>query len=55
MNNNTGIYVRLHKQNDKEILERLNKLTNKNGYIKAVIRNDALIYKQYEKGEEKHG
>ena len=55
MKNHKGIFINLHEQNDKQILDRLNNVSNKQGYIKAVVKNDALIYKQYEKGEKDNG
>ena len=51
MKNHTGIYLRLHETNDAKILERLRTVTNKNGYIKALINNDASVYKKFKKGE----
>ena len=50
MNNHTGIYIKLHQENDKEILKKLQNLNNKQGYIKEVVLNDSVVYKKYEKG-----
>ena len=45
MKNNThhGIYLKLHKVNDKDIIERLDKQSNKQGYIKRLIREDVAF------------
>lgn len=34
------VYIKLNKENDKDILDHLKKQTNKQGYIKDLIRND---------------
>lgn len=49
MNNHTGIYIKLHQENDKEILKKLQNLNNKQGYIKEVVLNDSVVYKKYER------
>lgn len=38
-----GIYLKLNKVNDKDILERLKTQTNKQGYIKDLIRTDMAL------------
>lgn len=35
-----GIYLKLNKKTDADILEKLDKTDNKQGYIKALIRKD---------------
>ena len=35
-----GIYLKLNEDTDKDILERLDKQENKQGYIKELIRTD---------------
>lgn len=54
MKNHIGIFLKLHEENDKKIIEKLKRVSNKQGYIKAVVLDDAFIYKKYEKGEN-HG
>ena len=39
-NNAKGIYLKLNKGKDADILEALEGLGNKQGYIKALIRQD---------------
>ena len=39
-NNAKGIYLKLNKVKDADILEALEGLDNKQGYIKALIRQD---------------
>lgn len=39
-NNAKGIYLKLNKVKDADILEALEGLGNKQGYIKALIRQD---------------
>lgn len=36
----TGLYVKLNNGTDRDILERLGAVENKQGYIKALIRAD---------------
>ncbi len=38
--NVVGVYIKLHRENDADILEKLGSLTNKQGYIKQLIRFD---------------
>lgn len=35
-----GMYLKFNKVNDKDIIERLDKQSNKQGYIKDLIRTD---------------
>ena len=49
MNNHIGVFIRLHKEHDKKIIERLQEQPNKQGYIKALILKDAYIKGQYKK------
>ena len=39
-NNAKGLYLKLNKIKDADILEALESLGNKQGYIKALIRQD---------------
>ena len=39
-NNTTGVYLKLNKKTDEDILEHLAKQENKQGYIKELIRKD---------------
>lgn len=45
MRNSThhGVYLKLHQVNDKDIIERLDKQSNKQGYIKRLIREDTAF------------
>lgn len=38
-----GIYLKLNITTDKDILTHLNKVNNKQGYIKQLIRNDIKL------------
>ena len=38
--NTKGVYLKLNKNTDADIIERLEKVENKQGYIKQLIRND---------------
>lgn len=38
-----GIYLKLNRVNDRDILERLKTQTNKQGYIKDLIRTDMAL------------
>ena len=38
-----GIYLKLNKGGDKDIIERLNDQDNKQGYIKDLIRTDISL------------
>lgn len=35
-----GLYLKFNKVNDRDIIERLDKQSNKQGYIKDLIRTD---------------
>lgn len=49
MNKHIGIYIKLHKEHDKKIIEQLQEQPNKQGYIKRLILKDAYIKEQYKK------
>ena len=49
MDKHIGIYIKLHKENDKKIIDILNEQENKQGYIKRLILKDAYIKEQYKK------
>lgn len=36
----TKVQIRLNKDNDKDIISKLDSVDNKQGYIKGLIRND---------------
>ena len=38
--NTTGLYLKLNKKTDADILDKLHRVENKQGYIKELIRND---------------
>ena len=53
MKNHKGIFIRLHNEHDKSIIEKLNLVTNKQGYIKELIKTDNLFYHNFiRKGED---
>lgn len=54
MNKHVGVYIKLHKDNDRSIIDKLSKVDNKQGYIKGLIKKDIYINNQYKKGEN-HG
>ena len=43
MSNKIGIYLKLNKEKDSDILERLDSQENKQGYIKDLIRVDISL------------
>ena len=53
-----GIYLKLNKGADKDIIQRLNARENKQGYIKELIRIDASLdglrhsYREIEEGDD---
>ena len=49
MNNHIGVFLKLHKEHDKKIIERLNEQPNKQGYIKGLILKDSYIKEQYKR------
>ena len=42
-----GIYLKLNVINDRDIIERLSQVPNKQGYIKECIRADIFLDKFY--------
>lgn len=38
-----GIYLKLNKEDDADIIDRLQKQENKQGYIKGLIRDDITL------------
>ena len=50
--NHTGVYLQLHKVNDRQELQKLQEVKNKQGYIKNLIRSDDSIYKKFRKGDK---
>lgn len=38
--NMKGLYIKLHKKNDKDIIDKLEQVESKQGYVKELIRND---------------
>lgn len=43
MKNHIGYYLKLHKVKDIDIINKLEGLTNKQGYIKGLIKKDLDI------------
>lgn len=43
INNYKGYYLKLNKTDDADVIERLNKKDNKQGYIKELIRDDITL------------
>ena len=41
--NYKGYYLKLNKDDDKDIIERLEAQANKQGYIKALVREDITM------------
>lgn len=41
-NNYTRISIKLNNKNDSDVIELLNRITNKQGYIKALIKGDMM-------------
>ena len=48
----TGVYLQLHNINDQREIQRLQKVNNKQGYIKSLIRKDDSEYKKFMKGDK---
>ena len=38
-----GIYLKLNKEDDKDVIDRLKQQENKQGYIKNLIRDDITL------------
>ena len=38
-----GVYLKLNKEDDKDVIGRLNQQENKQGYIKGLIRDDITL------------
>ena len=38
-----GVYLKLNKEDDKDVIERLQEQENKQGYIKGLIRDDITL------------
>lgn len=38
-----GIYLKLNKEDDEDVIDRLQKQENKQGYIKGLIRDDITL------------
>ena len=38
-----GVYLKLNKEDDKDVIERLQQKENKQGYIKGLIRDDITL------------
>lgn len=49
MNNHKGLYIRLHKEHDKQVIEKLALVSNKQGYIKELIKTDSLFYQHFKR------
>lgn len=41
--NYKGVYLKLNKEEDKDVIDRLDDQTNKQGYIKRLIRDDIVM------------
>ena len=52
MTNHKSILIKLHKTHDENVLKKLSEVSNKQGYIKDLIIQDPLVYKNYKKGEQ---
>ena len=38
-----GVYLKLNKEDDADVIDRLDDQKNKQGYIKGLIRNDIVL------------
>ena len=52
MTNHKSYLLKLHKSHDEKVINKLQEVNNKQGYIKDLIIKDSSIYKNYEKGEK---
>ena len=43
MNNHIGFYLKFHKEKDKDMINKLQSVQNKQGYIKGLINKDLYI------------
>lgn len=41
--NYKGYYLKLNREDDKDIIERLEAQANKQGYIKTLVRDDIMM------------
>lgn len=55
MKNHEGVYIKLHKINDADLIERLHHVDNKQGYIKDLIKADIRYIKRVQTFLEKGG
>ena len=55
MKNHKGVFIRLHNEHDKNIIDKLSKVTNKQGYIKELIKTDSLFIQHYMRKGENDG
>ena len=46
-----GIFLKLNTVSDLPVITKLEKIKNKQGYIKELINRDHLVYKDYRKEE----
>ena len=55
MKNHKGVFIRLHKEHDKQVIDKLSHVANKQGYIKELISTDSLFYLNYlrKEGDDK--
>lgn len=37
-----GVYIKLHKEKDRDIIKKLESVESKQGYIKSLIRDDLI-------------
>ena len=51
MQNHKSILIKLHKSHDEKVLDKLQEVNNKQGYIKNLILKDSFMYKNYKKGD----
>lgn len=51
MTNHKSYLLKLHKLHDEKVIDKLQEVNNKQGYIKNLILKDSFIYKNYKKGD----
>ncbi len=52
MKNHIGVYLNLHIKNDAAIIRKLEKVNNRQGYIKKLIQDDQIkLYAFAKEGE----
>ena len=53
MKNHIGVYLNLHIDNDAAVIKKLEKVSNRQGYIKKLILDDHIKFYSFAKESER--